>query len=280
MTPRVFVSSRAATRTGVLLDAIRAADMVPITAYEVTTGESVGQSLRDAIAKVDYVIVVWDTQKLARSVMFEAGYALGVGTPVALLDVRTSRGPVDDASIEALLNVPRLHAKLFDFAGLRRELLALRQLSFGGSLPTGDDESLSRWYHEPPPRSDSSSEARVLDLFRRTEIAVNAERVSALAVPDWVVWAPSFAPPFNPVLVELVGLKGSLERKREQLRRALDDQGALIGVLIALDHVESRVEIVRSAAIVQISLRQLEQQPADLLGLLRHARNSLVHGRS
>ena len=116
----------------------------------------------------------------------------------------------------------------------------------------------------------------MLDELEISVLQVEKERVNR--VPDWQALVPFLDPPFNPVFIELVGRKANLVGKRLQLSEALIARGAHIGVLIMLDSVEARVEVERDAAIVELSLRQLEEDPRLLGLLLREARNQLVHG--
>lgn len=278
MTERVFVSSRAGSPTRLLLEVIQAVGMRPVSIDDVPPGTPIGEALRSAIQMADYVLIVWDTAKLPRSVMLEAGYALGANVPVALLDARSHRGTTDDPTVDALLNVPRLHGRLSDPAGLQRELSALRYLSRKAPASLPPEETPSDWYRDLPAAVGDSAESRTLSILQKLDVRVNSERERPLDVPDWDVWVPLFSPPFNPVLIELIGLKGSLKRKREQLRSALVRQGAHLGVLVTLDPVASRVDVLRDSAIVEVSLPQLEQSPQDLFSLLRQARNSLLHG--
>jgi hypothetical protein len=278
MTERVFVSSRAESSTELLIEAIRAVGMQPVSIDDVPPGKPIGETLRAAIETADYVLIVWDTAKLPRSVMLEAGYALGARVRVALLDARSHRGTTDDPTVDALLDVPRLHGRLSDLPGLQRELSALRYLSRNVPAPLPQEEAPSNWYRDLQTAAGDSAEARMLSVLQQLKVRVSAERERPLDVPDWNVWVPLFSPPFNPVLVQLAGRKASLKRKRAQLRSALATQGAHLGVLVTLDPVASHVEVVRESAIVEISLLQLEESPQDLFLLLRQARNSLLHG--
>lgn len=278
MTERVFVSSRAGAPTRNLLKALRAEGMRPVSIDDIPSGTPIGEALRTAISRADYVLIVWDTAKLPRSVMLEAGYALGAGVPVALLDARPSRGTTDDPTVDALLDVPRLHGRLSDSPGLQRELTALRYLSRNATSPLPAMDAPSNWYLAVQSPAGDDAESRMLRVLHQLDVRVHAERTQPLAVPDWAVWVPLFSAPFNPVLIELVGRRGSLKRKSSQLRSALTEQGAHLGVLVTLDPVASRVDVVRDSAIIEVSLLQLEESPQELLLLLRHGRNSLLHG--
>lgn len=279
MSDRIFIISRAKAPLHLLKNAIRNAGMTTVD-IEGHSESNLAGATQDAIRDASYVLLVWDTILLPRSLLFEAGLAVGIGANLVLLDARRRQDGRDDLAVEAYLSVPRLHGRLSDVEGLTRELRALRQVNFQSAKSNKESLPRADWPIQVSQTTGGSDfEDRVLRVLNRLDIQVlqlGDERKQR--IPDWEVVVPGLMAPFNPVFIELAGRKANLPSKRDQIRAALLDRGAHIGALVILDPVESRVETVHDTAIVEISLGQLESSPHDLDVLLRTARNQLVHG--
>jgi hypothetical protein len=87
-------------------------------------------------------------------------------------------------------------------------------------------------------------------------------------------------PLFDPVLVEVAGLRARLQVKQAALTEWMKTAGAHMGLLVALDDVPVAIERTSgSTAIVTLSLRDLEfADNVVFLDWLKAARNNLVHG--
>jgi hypothetical protein len=276
---RVFIVSRAKAPLRSLKLAIRNAGMA-IIGVEESNKNSLAGATQDAMRHASYVLLVWDTTLLPGSLLFEAGLATGIGANVVLLDARKRQDVRDDLAVEAYLSVPRLHGRLNDVEGLTRELNALRYVRFqSASSPDGSLTEAEWPLSASQVTGGTEFEGRVLRVLDRLHVAVlqvSAEKQRR--IPDWEVMVPGLMTPFNPVFVELAARNANLEKKRDQIRRALLERGAHIGALITLDPLRSRVETIRDTAIVEIDLMRLEETPGEFDALLRTARNQLLHG--
>lgn len=247
----------------------------PVVLDELPSEQPLGQTLLPAIDTAAFVIVVWDSTRVSRSIMFAAGYAVARQARIALLDART-RGPVrDDPLVDELLTFPRLNAPLSN-----RELLA-QELGAFIELPHSES-ALYRKARRPsggPLQSEGSIfEQRVIDALRNVDLHSVSGRTASLEVPDWKVWVSAFTAPFNPVFVEVTGRRSQLERRRKQLVQAMSLSGAHLGVLITADEVIPRVDVDGLTAVCTLSLTDLESDPTQFEELLRIARNRLLHG--
>jgi hypothetical protein len=279
----VLVLDRADRDRTALKDAFRAAGIQYLSADDLAPGASLAEQLSDALRAVRRVIVVIDNDPIPPSVLFEIGYARGVGARIAVLDGRDpARHGTDELALDTLLPAPRLYAKLDDVAGLTEQLEAYLE-SDQHYVPR---ESLDKFAEAVPIAKEpvvnvegSQVERRTADaLLRAGATFVQDRRQPSSFVPDLVVQFPYLEKPMNPVLVEVKSLRADLERAAEQLIAAMTAGNVHLGLIVTLAELEPTQYRTRGRVITQMSLSDLEEHPDRLRRFLTIARNLAVHG--
>ncbi len=274
-----LILARSIARLDGIRSALESLEYVPRSVNDLATGELLIASLEEGIKAADLVLVVWDTPRLSRAVMFEAGFALGLKAQMAVIDGRQgSSAAKDDIALDVLLPLPRMHAPLGDPGLLRQELQAFIDVVA---------ESGTSFLVEPQRHRKAGAqfddgtdyERRAVAALKRADGLVTAGRGGPRDVPDFLVSFPGLEGPFNPVLVELAGRRALLSRKIEQLNASAVRSRSRLGVLITLDEEQQETRRSGDFAVVTISLDRLENAPQSLASDLRTARNYLVHGR-
>lgn len=278
----VLVLDRADRDRTALKDAFRAAGVRYLSADDLAPGASLVEQLSDAIRAVRLVLIVIDDDPLPPSVLFEAGYARGIGAPIAVLDGRDpARHGTDELALDTLLPAPRLYAKLDDVAGLVEQLGAY--LESDQHYVSHDYLKLSRAWpigKEPVVNVEGSEiERRTANALRNAGATFVQDRpqTSSLA-PDLVVQFPYLEKSMNPVLVEVKHSGADLERVSQQLIIAMTAGNVHLGLIVTLGDLEPTQYRTRGRVITQISLTDLEERPDHLRRFLTIARNLAVHG--
>jgi hypothetical protein len=253
-------------------------------AADLPTGQPLIEQLQNILRAVRFVLVVVGDDPVPSSVMFEAGLASGVGAPVVVLDGRNpDRRGTDDLALDTLQPGPRLYAKLTDSVGLTEQLEAYLEPGqpqssriSGQTIPRPSP----RPTRAPKVRYGSEAERRTAEALTRMGATVfGVRRTGSTSVPDLAVRFPHLDAVMNPVLVEVKGLRAQLRRARGQLADALTRGNVHLGLLVTLDLMEPRCDLVAPGQVVaQISLSHLEQSPDRLIKLLSQARSLAVHG--
>lgn len=275
MTDSVVVLARPSARLNTLCSALLELGFQPVILEDLPADQPLGESLTSAIDAASFVVVVWDSTRVSRSIMFASGYAVARSARVALLDARRRGLVTDDPLVDELLSFPRLSAHLSNKALLVQELSAFVELPHSES-------ALFRKSRKPsggPLQAEGSAiEQRVIEALRKLDLQSVSGRTASLDVPDWKIWVAAFTAPFNPVFVEVAGRRSRLELKRKQLSQAMSLSGAHLGVLVTADEIEPRVDIEGLMAVCTLSLNDLESRPREFEDWLRIARNRLLHG--
>jgi hypothetical protein len=279
----VLVLDRADRDRTALRDVFRAAGIQYLSADDLAPGASLAEQLSDALRAVRLVLVVIDNDPLPPSVLFEVGYARGVGAPIAVLDGRDpARHGTDELALDTLLPAPRLYAKLDDVAGLTEQLEAYLE-SEQHYVPR---EYLEKFAQATPITKEpvvnvegSEVERRTADALLRAGATFVQDRSQPSSfVPDLVVQFPYLERSMNPVLVEVKGLRANLERVHQQLIAAMASGNVHLGLIVTLGNLEPTEYRTRGRVIMQISLSYLEEYPDRLREFLTIARNHAVHG--
>lgn len=281
MSERVFVIARARAPLQNLKTVLRDIGMVPIE-IEDRPGESWGAATLSAIRHATYVLLVWDTVWLSRSLLLEAGIAVGADANLVILDARTSQAGKSDIAVEAYLSVPRLHARLTDARGLSRELRALRYVKFPDASSGGKELPQIDWALEGLTRQGRTDfEQRVFRVLNSLDYrAFSGSEGFMDHGTDFEIAIPAMAAPFNVALVELQKGRGRLSEKQTRLEVSLRDRRAHFAIIVRDEAIQSRIYLSSDVAIIEVSLAQIEKSPHELSDLLRDARNRLVHGAS
>jgi len=274
----VLILARPTTNTHNLATALSEIGLRPTTLGDVDASLSLASELLEAVEHAAFVVVVWDTTRLSRALVFELGFAAGAGVPIAVLDARSEKSASSsDVVLDALLGGPRLHARLNDTASLMQEFEALLP-----SLVSFRD--LARYRSQYKPRVTELSKVELgSEASKRTRVALislGASLVSSAGeVPDFIARFHHLEAAFNPVLVEVAGLRARLDRKLEQLKKAMQAGSARLAILVTLDDVGPwQAPGPKGAAIIVVSLRDLEESPKTVRFELQRARNAIVHG--
>lgn len=272
-----LVLARAQAPLQHLVNVLAEQGLAMVTVADLDPEPNLVDSIMRAVRVSDIVIVVWDTPRLPRAVMFEAGVAVGLGAPMVLLDARQASTSRDDLAVESLLTIPRLNAPLGYFHELREGMRIAIDVAtnYRGQLVEPKRLPSSRKPLAPEP---GSLEERILFALDRLEPTSITARRQAMEVPDWRVWIDRLGPAFNPVFVEASARRPVLKRKEEQLFSALAGANGHLALLVLAEDHPSRVLTRRDMAICQVSLETLEGAPLEVIDLLGVARNRLLHG--
>ena len=280
MDRRVFLLARAGTPLELVHSVLRDAGLNPVSVETSEATGSISEAVEDGLKNAAFVMLVVDNRALPRSVIFEAGLAKGLGKSVVVLDARTrGRSMSDELPIDVLLDAPRMFARLNDKSALSQELDAY--------LASREDTRPAkvRGPYRAAPSWESEADERTFEALQRAGARLVSVRKSPHGVPDLSIDLAQLGTGFNPVFVEVAGLRAAIDRKTAQMAEALRRSSVRLGLLITLDPEPSFEEgedlhrVDFGQAVVIRSLKQLEGDPDAVVRDLVSARNRLVHGR-
>jgi len=274
--PRCFVSARAGADTRTVRTVLEGMGVQVWSSEALPVSGSIPETLSTAIATADFVLVVIDGPQVAPAVMFEAGAAFGAGRPVLVLDAAEK---AVSPSVSSLLTAPRISAALHDEEALKYQLRGYIENVLPSALLR--EPSLVAVDVTDVPLAAGPSVGR--DSTERVKTAL--EDMGAIVtsmggmryVPDMAASWPQLAP-FDPLLVEIAGRKARLNEKKEQLLAAMKSRGTHLGLIVTLDKRPITEEARGGAAVLVVSLGQLESSPSQIFRRLLTLRNRLVHG--
>jgi hypothetical protein len=278
-----FISANARVELTELRRALNEENVESIAPYDVNPRlGSLADTVVDAIRDASFVLVVITDEPIPPAVLFEAGVASALGRPLAVLDSRTLHGSMAGANfaLASLVSAPTLSASLSDPTGLRHEVHSFLSGVLDEWSPQGSHPAAQQLATTGAIERADEAERRCAEALLKRGVSVVLHPGGGRGVPDMAASLPGLGPLFDPILVEVTGLRARLSEKRKALTDALTKAGAHLGLLVALDEVPLSTELTSATtAIVSVSLRQLEQ--SEVLSLQRWltlARNRLVHG--
>ena len=278
-----FLSASSLVELAELRRALNEENVDSVSPYDVDPAlGSLADTVVDAIREASFVLVVVTDDPIPPAVLFEVGAASALGRPLAVLDSRTMRSPTSGTNfaLSALLRAPTLSASLLDPSGLRHEVHSYVSGVLDDAPPHGSPPPTKQLSVIGAIEGADSAERRCAQALLKLGLGVVLRPQSGRAVPDMTASMPDLGPLFDPIFVEVAGLRAHLSDKRKALTSALHNAGAHLGLLVTLDAVPSSIELTSATtAIVSLNLRELEQLTVlSLEHRLTSARNRLVHG--
>jgi hypothetical protein len=280
----VFLASSAEADLGLLRSVLAETGVSVVTPDAPSVGEFAGDALVDAVTRATFVLVVLTDSTLPAAVLFEVGVASARKRPLAVLDARSRKIETSDTefALAALTAAPTLGADLTDKAALRSEL----QNFLSGVLTSSGQRRPQRHVEATQPAFVNAetemptAELRSAEALRKLGARVVLQPGGSRGGPDMAASWAELGPLFDPVLVEVAGLRARLRQKRAALAAAMTTAGAHLGLVVALDAVEVSTELTSATTtVVTLSLRELETTDRQaFLRLLGSARNQLIHG--
>jgi nucleoside 2-deoxyribosyltransferase len=262
--PRCFISARAGADTRTLRTVLEGMGVQVWAGEALPVSGSIPETLSTAIATADFVLVVVDGAEVAPAVMFEAGAAFGAGRPVLVLDAAEKAVP---PSISSLLAAPRISAALDDEEALRYQLRGyIENVLPSASLrePSLDAVDITDVPLAAGPSAGRDSTERTVVALEETGAIVTSMGGGTRHVPDLAASWPQLAP-FDPLLVEIAGRKARLNEKKRQLLEFMRSRGARLGLIVTLEERPITEETQVGAAVLVVSLRELELSPSRVL---------------
>jgi hypothetical protein len=282
---RWFIAAGSDVDLSALISDLRRRGTDPYVLSDVAElGADVLQSVSQAIARADLVLLVVGAGAVSSNVMFEAGIAVGMGKPLVVVADPNVKLPYD---LTGVLTVHARHDDLeaigfaLDQAQGRRARPSHRPAATGRSLGARAYELLARMYAAEP-INEVDAIALLKEALEDSGV-IAAEGTDSTNRFDLGIWSDDLdAIAANPLLIE-VKRKLHGAAVDQLLRYLAANPTARAALVVSLAPVEREVvERVRATGhlVWVISLRDLLERmaSASFAEVVRDLRNRAVHG--